>query len=753
VSRAQQGRDGPQQGRLRSTYVGSPGAEGPLAAGKRSLVEQTFGARAAGGSSAAGDTGVQRRATTAGPALPAVHEAAAQGVATPSSPLPYASTIERAFGRHDVSSIQAHQGPAAAASAQAMGATAYATGNHVVLGANPDLHTVAHEAAHVVQQRGGVQLKGGVGEAGDACERHADAVADAVVAGQSAESLLDAGGGRGASHVVQRKECKDDAAVLGRQASLKNTDVEIPALEGALLTTRKTAAQLGLLSSAAFDASLALTRAMAQLQPAVAAKGAVDVVTRGLAATAAATLYDALSHDTRDDKNFHFEPSTDEDPNYTTRNPYTEETRVTTSFLFSSTTRSYGGDARQLPQLILAENWPEAFSCQRRLLEGLDLWIADQLRSRGKGTPEEALGNAHQHHAQLRTGLEQIAGKHATRVPALFHPDPATVAKERVAGRPVTDTVPMNVYFWKDAKDGKFHLYDLTTPSRPHEQTLDAQPTAADLATFFEEVARYPEGEVRFSLPGGGDGVAPTTGKTKWYEWFGYAGLAIAAVGLGLVTAGASIPATFCFAAGALVGGVSATGHLVDTVRFGTATATTIVLDVAQIVSSFASAGALNLTIKAGGAAAALSGSRWFVPMVTGATLADGVQLVALTDLTRDELLKIQNGAGTAEDKQRATGVLLTQLIVMGSLTALSVKGARDARALAGRQLEVIEQNGVKVLHVAGEPTPEPGAAVEIGRPTTTGESEASSRAIRNVRDVPPPENVVVPMASRRRRQ
>jgi hypothetical protein len=188
-------------------------------------------------------------------------------------------------------------------------------------------------------------------------------------------------------------------------------------------------------------------------------------------------------------------------------------------------------------------------------------------------------------------------------------------------------------------------------------------------------------------------------------------------------------------------------------VRFGTATATTIVLDVAQIVSSFASAGALNLTIKAGGAAAALSGSRWFVPMVTGATLADGVQLVALTDLTRDELLKIQNGAGTAEDKQRATGVLLTQLIVMGSLTALSVKGARDARALAGRQLEVIEQNGVKVLHVAGEPTPEPGAAVEIGRPTTTGESEASSRAIRNVRDVPPPENVVVPMASRRRRQ
>lgn len=45
----------------------------------------------------------------------------------------------------------------------------------------PDLHTAAHEAVRVVQQRDGVRLRGGVGEAGDAYERHADAVADAVV--------------------------------------------------------------------------------------------------------------------------------------------------------------------------------------------------------------------------------------------------------------------------------------------------------------------------------------------------------------------------------------------------------------------------------------------------------------------------------------------------------------------------------------------------------------------------------------------
>jgi hypothetical protein len=52
------------------------------------------------------------------------------------------------------------------------------------------LHTAAHEAAHVIQQRHGVQLLGGVGEVGDRYERNADAVADRVVAGRSASDLL-----------------------------------------------------------------------------------------------------------------------------------------------------------------------------------------------------------------------------------------------------------------------------------------------------------------------------------------------------------------------------------------------------------------------------------------------------------------------------------------------------------------------------------------------------------------------------------
>ncbi|PKN55295.1 MAG: hypothetical protein CVU56_22215 [Deltaproteobacteria bacterium HGW-Deltaproteobacteria-14] len=135
-----------------------------------------------------------------------VHAAAAQGIQGGGGRLPHHDAIQRAFGSHDVGGVQAHTGPAAKQGAAAMGAEAYATGDHVAFGSAPDLHTAAHEAAHVVQQRAGVSLSGGVGQRGDAYEKHADAVADKVVSGQSAQGELDkmAGGAKGGGTVQQR---------------------------------------------------------------------------------------------------------------------------------------------------------------------------------------------------------------------------------------------------------------------------------------------------------------------------------------------------------------------------------------------------------------------------------------------------------------------------------------------------------------------------------------------------------------------
>jgi hypothetical protein len=63
--------------------------------------------------------------------------------------LPFADQIQASFGPdHDVSKVRAHVGSDAAS---AMGATAFATDDHVVFDREPDLHTAAHEAAHVVQ--------------------------------------------------------------------------------------------------------------------------------------------------------------------------------------------------------------------------------------------------------------------------------------------------------------------------------------------------------------------------------------------------------------------------------------------------------------------------------------------------------------------------------------------------------------------------------------------------------------------------
>ncbi|HEY4243601.1 MAG TPA: DUF4157 domain-containing protein [Kofleriaceae bacterium] len=103
-------------------------------------------------------------------------------------PLPYASSIQRAFGKHDVSGVQAHVDGAAAAE---LGAKGFAAGDHVVLAPGADLFVVAHEVAHIVQQRAGIS------SADAAHEDHANEVAAAVVAGRSAEPLLDRYGAAG----------------------------------------------------------------------------------------------------------------------------------------------------------------------------------------------------------------------------------------------------------------------------------------------------------------------------------------------------------------------------------------------------------------------------------------------------------------------------------------------------------------------------------------------------------------------------
>ena len=130
-----------------------------------------------------------------------IAEAVARGIQGAGGALPYLERIQSAFGGFDVSGIRAHTGPDAAAANRRLQSAAYTFGERIAFGTTPTLHTAAHEAAHVVQQRKNI------GRPGDAHEIHADAVADMVSKGVSAAALLDrvpsASGSLGAAPTVQ----------------------------------------------------------------------------------------------------------------------------------------------------------------------------------------------------------------------------------------------------------------------------------------------------------------------------------------------------------------------------------------------------------------------------------------------------------------------------------------------------------------------------------------------------------------------
>jgi len=135
-------------------------------------------------------------------------------------PLPESERFffEQRFG-YDFSKIRVHTDTKATDSARAMNAKAYTAGQHLVFQAReyvPETVSgkklIAHELAHVIQQRCGVKRNGSVDTAGDSYEEHADVVADLVVQRRPAKAHLDwydAHADSVTDEVVQRKPAND----------------------------------------------------------------------------------------------------------------------------------------------------------------------------------------------------------------------------------------------------------------------------------------------------------------------------------------------------------------------------------------------------------------------------------------------------------------------------------------------------------------------------------------------------------------
>jgi len=177
----------------------SPGQ--PQSPGKRTLVEQANPQGAP----------VQRHPASAPAAREAIADpgtAADTAFAGAAREVPHRAQMEQAFGR-SFGGVKAFTGPQAAAASDALGADAFASGNHVAFrDASPDPELVAHELTHVVQQSGRTPevAPRGVSSPGDASETEADRVAERVATGRSAGPITAAPSGALALHPVGGKD-------------------------------------------------------------------------------------------------------------------------------------------------------------------------------------------------------------------------------------------------------------------------------------------------------------------------------------------------------------------------------------------------------------------------------------------------------------------------------------------------------------------------------------------------------------------
>lgn len=140
---------------------------------------------------------------------------------TAGTSVPFIDEIQPLMPNVDLSTVTAHVGDEAGAMAHGVGANAFTVGDHIVLPENPTKQTVAHELAHVVQQRNNVAVPGGVGTAGDSHEKHADEIATRVTAGKQVDIAAPPTATSTAVQMEDRPSAPDEKLVKGYDAEFR----------------------------------------------------------------------------------------------------------------------------------------------------------------------------------------------------------------------------------------------------------------------------------------------------------------------------------------------------------------------------------------------------------------------------------------------------------------------------------------------------------------------------------------------------
>ncbi len=369
---------------------------------------------------------------------------------------------------------------------------------------------------------------------------------------------------------------------------------------------------------------------------------------------------------------------------------------------------------------ITARKWKDAGETYRKLVDGLDRWVAFVNREKyGQKTdvdkPETQRALVGERLTGLREALRELEPKNPTRVSAVLHTDEVFEHTGDI------QEIPLSLYYWKE--DDDWYVKDLTTPDDMPHWSISARAgeTEPPSRLFYklDDNAHFPKGMIHWMLPSGLGGVVRTTGPSTIRRWATYIGVGAAAIGLGLVTFGSGSVAVvggYVLAGSAILGAATAGYDLYEKGTHGTLTAGTAVLDVAQIASAVTGFGALRFgRILAGVRTAAAEGAaveatsaiqlaqRAYVPLRMAQVTSDVVTLAVMSADLEKQVDRINKAQISDPERKRAFALLFTQFAFTGGLTALSVKGLMPEMLGKGQDIAIVRYGDKEFAIPRGE--------------------------------------------------
>ena len=329
-------------------------------------------------------------------------------------------------------------------------------------------------------------------------------------------------------------------------------------------------------------------------------------------------------------------------------------------------------------------DWKVVFADYNDVVEAMDNYISSELTAKGKKDEADQLTVIGSRARALNDLLQDHPD--AQKVRAVFYPKDQ-LQNTGDPGTPNFSALGIPLYFYLYRESGEWNLVDITTPHQVKVTSGSGGTFDSPDMSIFADVnskLRFPDGRIEFYLPNGTAWRQVCNTPWRLSEWLSWIGIGIAAIGLAIVTMGASIPAELILL-GAAVGVAAGVSDMAEKKSAGVLTTKDIAVDGLQIAASLLTAGSMKLgqvvvseAVAAGISVAEVGGlaGKLFVPITLAAAGVDVTSFAVLTADSIAAMKQIDDQPGTAEDKKLSKLRLIAQWIGMGTLTFLGVRGS-----------------------------------------------------------------------------